>query len=192
MEVNQSRIMQRIEACSQFNDTPEAGVSRFSYSQADAAARSWLTSLCQQLHVEVTVDPVGNLRARWVGQDPTLAPILIGSHLDSVRNGGKYDGIVGVVGALEVLSVLAEQGIQPRRSVELIVFAEEEGSNFSTTMVGSKALVGKLSQAGLAQLRAEDGRSALEVMRDFGSHPGGNGTICSAQRRRGRHAGTPY
>ena len=171
MEVNQSRIMQRIEACSQFNDTPEAGVSRFSYSQADAAARNWLTSLCQQLHVEVTVDPVGNLRARWIGQDPTLAPILIGSHLDSVRNGGKYDGIVGVVGALEVLSVLAEQGIQPRRSVELIVFAEEEGSNFSTTMVGSKALVGKLSQAGLAQLRAEDGRSALEVMRDFGLHP---------------------
>ena len=171
LEVNQSRIMQRIEACSQFNDTPEAGISRFSYTPTDAAARNWLRNLCQQLDLKIQVDPVGNIRAQYVGQDPTLAPILIGSHLDSVRNGGKYDGIVGVVGALEVLSVLVEQGIRPRRSVELIVFAEEEGSNFSTTMVGSKALVGKLSQDGLSQLCADDGRTALNVMTDFGLHP---------------------
>lgn len=104
MHVSQERIMERIEALARFNATPGAGVTRFSFSPEDAQARDYLFSLFRQLDMEVQVDPVGNIRARYPGQDSTLAPVWVGSHIDSVRNGGPYDGIVGVVGALETVA----------------------------------------------------------------------------------------
>lgn len=171
MNVNEKRIMQRIETFAGFSSGGDAGISRFSYSEDDALARKWLLEICKELQLDVQTDPVGNIRARYKGTDEALAPILIGSHIDSVRNGGKYDGIVGVVGALEVLSVMCENGYQPKRSVELIVFAEEEGSNFGTTMVGSKALIGKLSMTDMETLYAKDGRDCIQVMEEFGLVP---------------------
>lgn len=171
MNVNETRIMERIEAFSKFNENPEFGISRFSYGKEDAEARKWLLQVCRELDLSISVDPVGNIRARYEGKDPTLAPIMIGSHMDSVRNGGKYDGIVGVVGALEVLSVMRDYEYQPKRSIELVVFAEEEGSNFGTTMVGSKALTGKLSLEEMEVLHTENGENAIEVLEKFGLHP---------------------
>ena len=171
MNVNETRIMERIEAFSKFNENPEFGISRFSYGKEDAEARKWLQQVCKELNLCISVDPVGNIRARYEGKDPNLAPIMIGSHMDSVRNGGKYDGIVGVVGALEVLSVMRDYEYQPKRSIELIVFAEEEGSNFGTTMVGSKALTGKLSLEEMEVLHTENGENAIEVLEKFGLHP---------------------
>lgn len=170
MEVNEGRIMQRIETFAGFNHS-DVGISRFSYGEDDAAARKWLIGICEELKLHVTTDPVGNIRARYEGTDESLAPILIGSHIDSVRNGGKYDGIVGVTGALEVLSVMRENDYQPKRSIELVVFAEEEGSNFGTTMVGSKALIGKLSMSDMEALHTEDGRDCIQVMEAFGLKP---------------------
>lgn len=171
MNVNETRIMERIEAFSKFNENPEFGISRFSYGKEDAEARKWLLQVCRELDLSISVDPVGNIRARYEGKDPTLAPIMIGSHMDSVRNGGKYDGIVGVVGALEVLSVMRDYEYQPKRAIELVVFAEEEGSNFGTTMVGSKALTGKLSLEEMEVLHTENGENAIEVLEKFGLHP---------------------
>lgn len=171
MKVNQQRIMQRIEKFASFNSNEEHGISRFSYSLDDTSARKWLVEICSELQLTVTTDPVGNIRARYEGSNPELKPIQIGSHMDSVRNGGKYDGIVGVVGALEVLSVMRENHYIPTRPVELIVFAEEEGSNFGTTMVGSKSLVGKLSLKDLEALHNEEGQTATEVMRNAGLNP---------------------
>ena len=171
MHVSLERIMERIEALARFNATPGAGVTRFSFGPEDAQARDYLFSLFRQLGMEVQVDPVGNIRARYPGQDSALAPVWVGSHIDSVRNGGQYDGIVGVVGALETVSVLRENGVTPRRSIDVVIFPEEEGSNFGTTMVGSKCLAGKLDYAGLEKLRAEDGRSCAQMMKDFGLSP---------------------
>ena len=171
MQVNQQRIMGRIEDLARFNATPGEGVTRFSYSPQDAQARAYLMERFSELGLSVRVDPMGNLRARYEGTDPSLAPLWIGSHIDSVRHGGRYDGVVGVVGALEAVSVLRENGVRPRRSVEVVVFSEEEGSNFGTTMVGSKCLAGKLDLQGLEQLRTEDGRTCVQVAREFGLHP---------------------
>lgn len=171
MNVNKKRIMQRIETFAGFNSGEGNGISRFSYGKDDALARKWLLKTCEELKLQVTTDPVGNIRARLEGTDPSLAPVLTGSHIDSVRNGGKYDGILGVAGALEVLSAMRENNYQPLRSVELIVFAEEEGSNFGTTMVGSKALTGKLSAKSMEELHTEDGRGCINVMEDFGLAP---------------------
>lgn len=171
MQVNQERIMGHIQALSQFNATPGAGITRFSYSPQDAQARAYLMERFAALDMPVQVDPVGNVRARYAGSDPSLPPLWIGSHIDSVRNGGMYDGVVGVVGALEAVSVLSENGVRPRRSVEVVFFPEEEGSNFGTTMVGSKCLAGKLDLAGLEQLRTESGVSCARMAADFGLHP---------------------
>ena len=163
--------MGRIGDLARFNATPGRGITRFSYSPQDAQARAYLMECFRALELAVRVDPMGNIRARYEGADPSLAPLWIGSHIDSVRHGGPYDGVVGVVGALEAVSVLRENGVRPRRSVEVVIFSEEEGSNFGTTMVGSKCLVGKLDLPGLVQLRAEDGRTCAQVVRDFGLHP---------------------
>ena len=171
MQVHQQRIMERIEALARFNATPGQGVTRFSYSPQDAQARAYLMECFHALGLDVRVDPMGNIRARYAGEDPALAPLWIGSHIDSVRHGGPYDGIVGVVGALEAVTVLHEQGVRPRRSVEVVIFPEEEGSNFGTTMVGSKCLAGKLDLAGLEQLRTEDGRTCVQVAEAFGLQP---------------------
>ena len=168
MNVNKERIMQRIDDFARFNDNDDGGISRFSYGNADAKARAWLMQICEELQLQVTVDPVGNIRAHYEGRDASLTPVFIGSHIDSVRNGGKYDGVVGVVGAIEVLSVMRENNCLPRRSVELIIFAEEEGSNFGTTMVGSKALIGKLSVTDLEHLHTENGKKCTEVLEEAG------------------------
>lgn len=171
MQVKQERIMGHITALSQFNATPGAGITRFSYSPQDAQARAYLLDQFAALDMTVRVDPVGNVRARYAGSDPSLPPLWIGSHIDSVRNGGMYDGVVGVVGALEAVSVLSESGVRPRRSIEVVFFSEEEGSNFGTTMVGSKCLAGKLDFAGLERLRTESGISCPRMAADFGLYP---------------------
>lgn len=171
MNVSEERIMQRIEKFASFNSNEGVGISRFSYSTNDNNARKWLMEVFSELKLDVTTDPVGNIRARYTGSNPELKPIMIGSHIDSVRNGGKYDGIVGVVGAMEVLSVMRENNYTPKCPVELIVFAEEEGSNFGTTMVGSKALVGKLSLKDMNNLHNDKGQTSVEVMRNFGLTP---------------------
>lgn len=171
MQVSQGRIMERIGELARFNATPGQGVTRFSYSPQDAQARAYLMGCFDELGLTVRVDPMGNIRARYAGEDPALPPVWIGSHIDSVRHGGPYDGVVGVVGALEAVTVLRENGVRPRRSVEVVIFPEEEGSNFGTTMVGSKCLAGKLDLAGLEQLRTEDGRTCVQVAEDFGLRP---------------------
>ena len=94
MNINKERIAQRIDDFARFNDKDDGGVSRFSYGKADAEARAWLIQICEELQLQVTVDPVGNIRARYEGTDSSLIPVFVGSHIDSVRNGGKYDGIV--------------------------------------------------------------------------------------------------
>ena len=171
METVQSRIMERIDTLAAINDTPGVGVTRFSYGEKDAQARAWLFGEFERIGLKYSVDAVGNIRARYDGADNALAPVWFGSHIDSVRNGGKFDGIVGSVSALEVLTVLHENGVRTKRPLELIYFAEEEGSNFGTTMIGSKALVGKCDCTYLRELKTEDGTTAYDLMKQFGLDP---------------------
>lgn len=171
METMPGRMLDRIEALAERNDTPGQGVTRFSYGEQDRQAREFLLGECERMGFPYSIDAVGNIRVRYEGKRVELAPVLFGSHIDSVRNGGKYDGIVGVVTALEVLTVLHENQVELLRPVELIIFAEEEGSNFGTTMLGSKALVGKCDCEYLRELRAQDHTSAYDVMKKSGLNP---------------------
>lgn len=171
METSRERIMEVIQDLSRLTDTPGEGVTRFSYGELDRKARDYIVGKMKEMGLTVTVDPVGNLRGRWEGKHPQRPPMLVGSHLDSVRCGGPYDGITGVACALEAVRTLMGRGKEPQRPVEVIVFAEEEGSNFGTTMVGSKALVGKLRKDGLHFLHTPQGETAFDKMKAFGLHP---------------------
>lgn len=171
METVQGRMLERIEALALRNDTPGNGITRFSYGKQDAEARNYLLRECRKMGFPYSIDAVGNIRVRYKGTCPDLAPVLCGSHIDSVRNGGKYDGITGVVTALEVLQVLSENRTELERTVELIIFAEEEGSNFGTTMLGSKALVGKCGCSYLRELMSAEHVSAYDIMKGCGLEP---------------------
>ena len=170
MKTDLERIKKDIETLAEFSEEGK-GVTRFSYSKEDKEARKYILSEAKKIGLEIKVDGIGIIRARYKGQNPNLPPVLIGSHIDSVKNGGRYDGVIGVIGALEVLRVLYEDDVRPKRSVELIIFPEEEGSNFGTTMVGSKALIGKYGIKDFKALKTKSGKSMDELVSDFGLDP---------------------
>ena len=161
--VNINRIIGEIDAAT----GGTAACTRPSYGAADAKTREYFLEVFGELGLDVHVDGAGNIRAAMKGKEPGLAPVLVGSHIDTVRNGGRFDGLLGVVCALECLRIFKEQGHVPRRNVEIIIFAEEEGSNFGVTLLGSKLLTGKLSQAALKELVNDAGESADAVIRDY-------------------------
>ncbi len=167
--MNGERLMDTLSAFAGCNDTPGQGVTRFSWSPADRQARELLTTLCTGIGLQVRVDGMGNVRARMRGQTQGPA-VLVGSHLDSVRHGGTLDGIYGVTAALEALRSLAETGFEPACDIELIAFAEEEGSNFGCTCLGSKAVTGQMDEAGLKALH-DGASSCLDRLVSFGLHP---------------------
>ena len=97
------------------------------------------------------------LFARWTGQDKNLSPIATGSHIDAIPNAGRYDGVVGVLGALEAFRMLKEAGFEPTRSLEVIVFTAEEPTRFGIGCLGSRMLAGTLTSERLGTLRDRDG-----------------------------------
>ena len=123
------RLFDTLEELSTCNATPGNGVTRFSWSEADSRARRVLERELKAIGLEPWTDGMGNLHARIEGS--TGAPaVLTGSHLDTVRNGGRYDGTYGVVAALEALRSFHDEGYKPERAIEFIAFAEEEGVEF--------------------------------------------------------------
>ena len=171
METNLNRIIEEIELFSNFNTTPGKGVTRFSYSDADKEAKNYLKQHFESLDLEVSIDAVGNTRAKRKGTDVNAPSVMTGSHIDTVLYGGKFDGVVGVVGALEVIRVLNENSIPTRHPVEVVIFVEEEGSNFMSTMAGSKAMIGKYGPEELKNLVNDKGVSMYEMAKSSGFSP---------------------
>lgn len=171
LEVNISRLISRLETLSGFNAAPGRGITRFSYSPEDREARNYLEKLFSTMGLKVAVDGAGNMRARLEGSDPNAPAVLSGSHIDTVLHGGKYDGAVGTLGAIEAVRSILESGLPRRHPLEVAVFAEEEGSNFGSTLAGSKALTGKYSLGDLEKLRNPEGKSMADMLREGGYTP---------------------
>ena len=171
METSLNRIIKEIELFSNFNTTPEKGVTRFSYSDADKEAKNYLMQQFESLDLEVSIDAVGNIRAKRKGTDVNAPSVMTGSHIDTVLYGGKFDGVVGVVGALEVIRVLNENSMPTRHPVEVVIFVEEEGSNFMSTMAGSKAMIGKYGPEELKKIVNDKGVSMYEMAKNSGFSP---------------------
>src|SRR5262245_55622971 len=133
------RLEQRIHALGRFGANPAGGVSRVAFSDADIDGRDYITALMRGAGLEVRIDAAGNIIGRRAGTDPALPVIMTGSHIDSVPQGGNYDGDVGVLGAIEVAELLREHGIATRHPFEFVVFTDEEGG-----VVGSQAMAGRV------------------------------------------------
>lgn len=169
LETNRQRIAKDIDAVSQITASPDCGCTRLSYTIEDKAAREYLIAAMENLGLSIKIDGVGNIRARYVTNDNANRPsIMIGSHIDTVPNGGKFDGLVGVVSALEVIRVLDENKIELNNPIELIIFAEEEGSNFGVTLVGSKVLTAAYKLDDLKKLTNDENISAYDCIKQFG------------------------
>lgn len=141
----------------------EVGCTRFSYSAEDHQVRDYLKTEFFNLGLSVKTDFVGNLRAAYNPEGLTTPPILMGSHIDTVRMGGKYDGLAGVLTALEVIRAVKQAQIPLQHPLELMVFAEEEGSNFRVGLMGSKFLTGHLGIDDLKQWYDASGHSAYDL-----------------------------
>ncbi len=164
-EADPARMQARIEALGRFGANPEGGVSRVAFSDADLEGRTWLKEEMRSLGLEVRTDTAGNIYGRREGSDPELPVILFGSHIDSVPGGGNYDGQVGVVGALEVISLLNDAGITTRHPLEVASFTDEEGG-----LTGSRAVIGKLTDSAM-EVVSNSGYTIREGIARVGGDP---------------------
>lgn len=160
-----ARIEQRITALSAFGSNPQGGVSRIAFSAADIAGREYIKALMRDAGLEVRVDTAGNVIGRRAGSNSTLPVIMFGSHIDSVPQGGNYDGDVGVIGAIEVAQLLHENGVATRHPLEIVSFTDEEGGT-----VGSRAMTSSVAAAALDAV-SHSGKSIREGIRAVGGDP---------------------
>jgi N-carbamoyl-L-amino-acid hydrolase len=140
VRVNGPRLLETFRTLSTFGATPEGGVHRVAFSDADLAGRAYVRELLVSAGFAVSVDPAGNLVGRKAGREAGLPVLMTGSHIDSVPQGGRFDGNVGVVGAVEAVRALHDQGYVTRHSIEVVVFANEEGGK-----TGSRAMSGEVT-----------------------------------------------
>src|SRR5262249_30892665 len=145
MQINEGALQAEIDALAAISEQPAPIVTRVLFSDADGQARQYVQRLCREAGLTVRHDAVGNLFARWTGTDPNLAPVATGSHIDAIPNAGRYDGVVGVLGAIEAVRALQRAKFVPARSIELIVFTAEEPTRFGLGCLGSRLLSGALS-----------------------------------------------
>ncbi|HXV63172.1 MAG TPA: Zn-dependent hydrolase [Vicinamibacteria bacterium] len=143
--VNGARLNRRLSDLSRFGRTAEGGISRVAYSDADLNGRDFAMKWMREAGLDVRTDTAGNLLGRRAGTEPDLPPILLGSHIDSVPEGGNYDGQVGSMGAIEVAHTLEEAGVRTRHPLEVVIFQNEENGK-----TGSRAMVGEVTEKDLA------------------------------------------
>ena len=177
--VNGPRLSAHLEALSQFGRNAQGGVTRVAYTEADLQGRAYVMDLMRKAGLEVRVDAAGNIIGRRAGIDGTLRPIAMGSHIDSVPEGGKYDGCLGSLGAIEVVQTLAESGVRTRHPIEVLIFQNEEGG-----LVGSRAVNGELGEAELGVTNAS-GRTRREGIAFIGGDPA---ALATARRKVGDFA----
>ncbi len=164
--INAARLNQTLDELGKFGETPE-GMNRLAFSPADVASREYTMGLMREAGLEVRIDAAGNIIGRKSGADVSLPAIAMGSHTDTVPLGGKYDGALGVMGAIEAVRTLAENGHVTRHPIEAIVFTNEEGTRFHRWLIGSRAMAGLLEPEDLAAVDAE-GVSLAQRMADIG------------------------
>jgi len=140
--VSEARQWDRLMQMARLGAIPGEGVNRACLTDLDRKARRLLIAWAEAIGLQVSVDAIGNLFLRREGAEPGLAPVLTGSHMDSQPNGGRFDGIWGVIAALEAVEALAEAGVPSRRPIEIVAWTNEEGGRFAPGCMGSMAYSG--------------------------------------------------
>ncbi|MBQ7884271.1 MAG: M20 family metallo-hydrolase [Phascolarctobacterium sp.] len=168
LAVNKERVNNLLQGLAEFGKT-EQGITRLAYSDDDRAAQEWLLAQIADLNLQVREDAVGNVFLRRVGEDESLPAVATGSHLDTVIHGGMYDGMCGVVGAIEALYMLRD--VKLKRSVEVIIFRAEESSRFGFATIGSKLMTGNGSPVGFSKAAKKGELSFTEALANWGCDP---------------------
>jgi allantoate deiminase len=161
--------MQRCEALARHSELP-GGLTRVFLSPENRAANELVIGWMREAGMEAKLDAIGNVAGRYEGNRPGLPCLMLGSHLDTVRNAGKYDGMLGVVSAIECVAALNSRKARLPFALEVIGFGDEEGVRFGTTMLGSRAVAGGLDPAVLKTKDAK-GTSIEQALREFGLQP---------------------
>jgi N-carbamoyl-L-amino-acid hydrolase len=171
--IDAARLQQHIEGLSVFGRPPGGtfadGVTRLAYSDADLAGRAWVIDLMRQAGLNARVDAAGNIIGRRDGRTPALAPILFGSHIDTVPGGGNFDGALGTLAALEVMQTLAQAGVITEHPLEMVVWANEEGVAYGTGLDGSRAAAGEMRDGEMDQVW--NGVTRADAVRKIGGDP---------------------
>ena len=176
LRVDGARINAHLTALAEFGKNPQGGVSRVAYTEFDRQAREAVMGWMRAAGLDVSIDTAANLVGRRIGSDPSLKPIVLGSHIDSVPMGGNYDGQVGSMSAIEVAQTLAAEGRTLRHPLELLIFENEEGGT-----IGSHAITDGLPAGELDRV-SQSGKTFREGIRFLGGDPD---RLDSARRARG-------
>jgi N-carbamoyl-L-amino-acid hydrolase len=165
VRVNGERLIANIESLSRIGRTATGGNSRVAFSEADREARQYVMGLMQDAGLEVSIDAAGNILGHRAGSIPDLPPLMIGSHIDSVPEGGQFDGPLGSLGAIEVVQSLTDGGIITRHPVVVVIFQNEEGGK-----TGSRVMSGVFKREEL-DLVSHSGKTIGEGLTFSGGNP---------------------
>lgn len=171
IEVNLDRLWNRLMELGRIGETRSGGVTRTSLTKEDLQARELLLFWMKDAGLQTETDPAGNIIGKWIGEDTTAPSVLTGSHIDSVFEGGRFDGPLGVLGALEAIQTLMEKGWRPKRTIEVISFTDEEGARFSGGFTGSKGLTGDFTREDLEGMVDADGITYSQAFLQAGLNP---------------------
>jgi N-carbamoyl-L-amino-acid hydrolase len=168
LRVNGSRLRQTLEEMARIGATPGGGVQRLTLTDEDKEARDLFVRWLRELDLEITVDEMGNILGRRRGKNDDLAPVMSGSHIDSQPKGGRFDGILGVMGALEVVRTLNDNGVTTERPIVIVDWTNEEGSRFAPAMVASGVWAGALDRDWVYDRRDITGRRFEDELKRIG------------------------
>jgi len=174
--VNGDRLLDHLNAIAGIGKDPSGGYGRVAYTEADREGREYVMGIMRAAGLTVNIDAAGNISGRWTGSDPGLPVLVIGSHVDSVPQGGNYDGVVGSLGAIEVAQILVEGHIPLRHTLEVLIFQNEEGG-----LQGSRAISGELREEDLDQA-TRSGKTLREGVAFIGGDPA---RLAAARRKPG-------
>ncbi len=173
------RIVERIGELAAISESPDA-LTRVCFSPEHRRAADLIVGWMREAGLAARMDEIGNVIGRYEGETPGLPCLMIGSHFDTVRDAGKWDGPLGVLTALECVSEIAQRGLRLPFALEVVGFADEEGVRFSSTLLGSRAIAGTFDEGAL-EVKGSDELTMREAMAAFGLKPD---AVRSAARRR--------
>ncbi|HYM92095.1 MAG TPA: Zn-dependent hydrolase, partial [bacterium] len=166
--INGERLWGSLMSMAELGRTPGGGVRRLALSDEDRRARDLLVRWLQEAGCTVRVDDLGNIYGRRDGEDPDAAPVVCGSHLDTVPTGGRFDGALGVLAALEAVRTMHDAGLRTRRAVEVVCWTNEEGVRFAPAMLASGVVCGRFTREEAYAAQDQDGRTFEAELRRIG------------------------
>jgi len=167
MRVDRRRLELSIEELGRIGQTPRGGLTRLALTDEDKRGRDWMVARMREAGLSVTVDQMGNIFGRREGAT-SLPPVMMGSHVDSVPTGGRYDGQLGVLCGLEVIRALDDEKIRTRHPLTLAIFTNEEGARFQPAMIASGVMAGKIALEDAYNARDKDGVRLVDELERIG------------------------